>query len=133
MTRSEAAVALGVSERTLDRWRIEDGFPVSENGYDIDAIKDWRDARHLREASASREQDSLEQSIRELKLKALQSKNRLLQLRIEEHGKDLPPTGGSHVESLARAKLFSALAELVDVVTKRFGVIVQEAIGREAK
>jgi len=57
LDQAQVANLLGVSDRQLRRWQTEPGFPDCTAGYEIQAIKAWRDARQLKgseEADAGR-------------------------------------------------------------------------------
>ena len=43
-TRKEAAEILGVTERSIGYWKQMPGFPDCDDGYNLDAIRDWRAA-----------------------------------------------------------------------------------------
>src|ERR1051326_4469132 len=42
-SRKEAAQQLDVTERQLGNWKKEPGFPDCSQGYDLDAIRKWRE------------------------------------------------------------------------------------------
>jgi len=43
-TRKEAAEILGVTARAIGYWKQMPGFPDCDDGYNLDAIRDWRTA-----------------------------------------------------------------------------------------
>ena len=69
-TRKDAAKLLGVTEKALGNWKHEEGFPDCSLGYDVDAIKAWREEWNRKGSGAS---DFDRQQRRELMAKRIES------------------------------------------------------------
>jgi hypothetical protein len=66
--QKQAAEALGVSSRTLRDWAHEPGFPDCASGYDVVAIKAWRDKHARKGAELSDQLDRLNTALKGSKL-----------------------------------------------------------------
>ena len=89
--RISAAAALGVSDRQLGRWKQTPGFPDCSAGYDIDAIRAWREANQRKGSEDDDQTAILNRAIKLEKLKEIKAKNHLAQLNIDEAEKRLLP------------------------------------------
>ncbi len=82
--QKEAARLLDVTDRQLRNWRREDDFPDCSSGYDLAAIREWRD-RHERTGSAERDAASkLQTALKREKLEQEQIKTEEARLRLAE-------------------------------------------------
>ena len=147
VTRLEAAAALGITDRSFDRWRKEPGFPEPADGksFDIDAIEEWSVRREKKNSEAEQTLNQVTQAIRLQKLAEIKKKNELLQLTIDERNRDLLPREVVHevlmevaaiIRGLGRSLQQSgntAAAKMIDNQVGRISQIVNDRLGEKKK
>jgi hypothetical protein len=90
--RLTAVSELGVSERQFDRWRKEPGFPEDPDGFEVAAIRKWREAYQRKGSEGDALVGRVNLAIKNETLQEKQKKNRLLQIEIETKTRELVPT-----------------------------------------
>jgi hypothetical protein len=94
--RTEAAELLGVNQKSLGNWKNEPGFPDCSDGYDLDAIRKWRDERERKGSEADSQLATINKAIKLQKLEEIKRKNLLLQIAIDEKNSVLVPVSVVH-------------------------------------
>ena len=147
VTRLEAAAALGITDRSFDRWRKEPGFPEPADGksFDIDAIEEWSQGRDKKGSETDQNLSKINQAIRLQKLAEIQKKNQLLQLTIDERNRDLLPREVVHEVLMEVAALIrglgrslqqsgnTAAAKMIDQQMLRVQTLVNDRLSGKKK
>lgn len=116
--QQEAARRLGVTARALRDWIREPDFPDIDAGYDLDAIRAWRNAHQKKGSPASDTQKKLKLASEGEKLKQAQIKTKRDQLNLQEREGELLPRAAW--ERFA-ATLLSSLADAADQLPDLIG------------
>jgi len=91
LEQKSAAKALGITDRALREWIKQPGFPDITAGYDLDAIKTWRESQQKKGSVQTEQNEMINRAIKLAKLDEIKKKNQLLDLQIaEEEGRLLP-------------------------------------------
>lgn len=91
LEQKEAARRLGITSRALRDWMQDPGFPDWSAGYDISAIKRWRDDRGRKGSDLDGKADAVRLATNLQKLEQAKTTSRLLNLKLErEEAKLLP-------------------------------------------
>lgn len=72
--QKEAARLLGITDRSLRDWMKKPAFPDWSAGYDIAAIRQWAEARSLKNSQKSKSLEQLEREIKQEKLRLERAK-----------------------------------------------------------
>lgn len=95
-TISEAAQAIGVDERTLKTWLSKGAPKKSESGYDVEAIKKWREFNGQQIHSVAETDEEYERRLHNAKLEKLEGESAkvnaeavLKQYQVREVAEDL--------------------------------------------
>lgn len=87
----EAAEQLGITPRSLRNWIEEPGFPDCSAGYDVAAIRAWREAHERKGSEPEVATKRLKLALLAEKLKQAQIETRQSQLTLESKEKTLLP------------------------------------------
>jgi len=140
--KKECWTALAITERTLDRWKLEDGFPATEGGYDVAAVRAWASDRDKKGSESDNRVAAVNMAIKLQKLEEIKRKNLLLQLEIDEKNRRLLPTELIHEILMACAaeyrgtqiqlqqRGFADAAKIVGLSVDRIKKIVSSHLGR---
>lgn len=128
--QKQAAEALGVTPRTLRDWQNVDGFPDCSRGYDVEAIRTWRQANE-------RKGSEPERVAKQIKLGVLAEKLKQMQLRTKKDQLDLDAKEGTLLPRKAieqsAAVLLSALGDWCEQLPDLVAAIVSKKDQRKVR
>lgn len=131
-----AADALGVTPRTLRDWRAEPGFPDCSAGYDLDAIRRWRDEQTRKGSDEATQAKRLKLATQAQKLRLEKARADAAE-RAEQaaQGNILPrdecETAIAEMITLARDRLTALPKTLCRIVPRQYHRRLQDEGGKE--
>lgn len=140
-SRIAAAEALGVTERTIGRWKKLEGFPDCSQGYDIDLIRGWVEDQGVKGSDEEGQKLSVRERHQYEKMLGEIKKNRLLDIEIAKAEKKLMPREEIHDIFMDFATLFrgtistlqqgghDAAAKIVRGQVERMRKLVHDRLG----
>ena len=115
--QKEAARALGTSDRNLRLWLREPTFPDCAAGYDLAAIKQWRDENKRAGSEARQDAHDLQTALKREKLVEAEIKNQQSRLKLaEREGELLPRETLERALSMIATKACDGLDQLPDLI-----------------
>jgi len=91
-TRKEAAEVLGVDERSIGNWKLEDGFPSRDDGqYDTDKIVAWRAATKQQRSKVTEFSEQVSLKTKATRLQILELKRQTDEMELELRRGNLMP------------------------------------------
>lgn len=78
--QKRAAAAIPISDRALREWEKVPGFPDFSNGYDIEAIRAWRDQHERKGSAEDKQTQTINRAMKLKQLSILTRKDRQLEL-----------------------------------------------------
>lgn len=131
-----AADQLGITARGLRDWMKEDGFPDVSRGYDVAAIKRWRDERSRKGSEAGDQAKRLKLAQAAAKLRQEVVKANAAERQEEAAKGNILPrdefeTAVSEMISLARDRLIGLPKSLCKLLPKSLHRKVQDEGGKE--
>lgn len=114
--QKQAAELLDVSPRTLRDWSALDGFPDCSSGYDIEAIREWREEHERKGSQQSETAKKLKLAISGEKLRQAQLQTRQMQIDLErKEGLLIPRKGVEQSAAVAMANLADWCEQFPDI------------------
>lgn len=110
LEQKAAAAALDITPRSLRDWMKEPGFPDCAAGYDVDAIKRWRDDR-------AKKGSELGEQAKRLKVATAAQRLRLEKARADAAERNEQTAQGN---ILPRDELETAIAEAISLARDQF-------------
>lgn len=138
--KKDAALALGISERNLGNWQNLPGFPEYAGGYDIEAIKVWREQQQRKGNEAEKQLSTIRAAIALETLKDKKGRNELRSMAIAEKQGELVPRQTVHDLLMELAGLIRSAgkdlqrsgnlkgAQALHDLTERFGHIIHDRL-----
>lgn len=122
-TQKAAAKQFGVQPSSFREWMKEPGFPDCSTGYDIDAIKRWRDANQRKGAELTEGLKKLSAAIKGEELKQARIDTETKSLKLDRLRGDLYPKVAAHLAiSTALTTVSDLLEQWLDTIPVRSGV-----------
>ena len=137
-SQKEAAEKLGITDRALRQWVKEDGFPDCSAGYDVAAIRTWREA-------LGRKGSTVDRRVKRLKLRALREQVRIKTAEADKREREENEAKGNilnretyelyviECEQKARDRLLRLPKLLCRCVPKKFHATLQREADSELR
>lgn len=122
-TQKAAAKQFGIQASSFREWMKEPGFPDVSLGYDIDAIKRWRDANQKKGAELTEGLKKLSAAIKGEELKQARIETETKSLKLDRLRGDLYPKVAAHLAiSTALTTMSDLLEQWLETIPVRSGV-----------
>jgi len=119
----EAAQLLGISAPSLREWMKQPGFPNCDNGYDIDAIKAWRDATDRKNAELPKKMQQIKAATAAEELRQAVIDTQTKQIKLDRLKKDVYPSIAAHrTIAMTLTTVSDLLDQWLETVPVRSGV-----------